>query len=135
MRFKRGKFGEYRIKKWFALFPITLPLVDDRRETRWLEFVYTAEKYDEERYLEILEGKPNDCTFKETWLLDNGQQYEIAYSYTDINNHRDRKIRNELMEIHNAAPLYKTKVVYPEPAYFFLMKEIQKRIKEEYKWS
>ena len=68
-------------------------------------------------------------------MLDNGQQYEIAYSYTDINNHRDRKIRNELMEIHNAAPLYKTKVVYPEPAYFFLMKEIQKRIKEEYKWS
>lgn len=46
MRFKRGKFGEYRIKKWFALFPITLPLVDDRRETRWLEFVYTAEKYE-----------------------------------------------------------------------------------------
>lgn len=92
------------------------------------------EKYEEERYLEILEGKPNDCTFKETWLLDNGQQYEIAYSYTDINNHRDRKIKNELMEIHNAAPLYKTKVVYPETAYFFLMKEIQKRIKEEYKW-
>lgn len=46
MRFKRGKFGEYRIKKWFALFPITLPLVDDRRETRWLEFVYTAKKYE-----------------------------------------------------------------------------------------
>ena len=35
-----------RIKKWFALFPVTLPLVDDRRETRWLEFVYTAEKYE-----------------------------------------------------------------------------------------
>jgi hypothetical protein len=33
------------------------------------------------------------------------------------------------MEIHNAAPLYKTKVVYPEPAYFFLMKEIQKKNK------
>lgn len=76
-----------------------------------------------------LEGKPNDCTFKETWLLDNGQQYEIAYSYTDINNHRNRKIRNEFMEIHNAAPLYKTKAVYPESAYFFLMKEIQKKNK------
>ena len=53
MRFKRGKFGEYRIKKWFALFPVTLPLVDDRRETRWLEFVYTAENMSQDLHMMI----------------------------------------------------------------------------------
>lgn len=44
MRIKRVKVGDYRIKKKFAWFPITLYYNNDR-ETRWLEFVYLKEKY------------------------------------------------------------------------------------------